>query len=66
VLLGRSAESDVAMLWASEVSRLHAELHRLGAERLLVGDGLSSNGTFVSGERPSDARTEDYVSGKFG
>jgi pSer/pThr/pTyr-binding forkhead associated (FHA) protein len=49
--LGRSTECNVALPWDGEVSRLHAELERVGSQWLIVDDGLSSNGTFVAGER---------------
>jgi pSer/pThr/pTyr-binding forkhead associated (FHA) protein len=51
VLVGRSPECDVALTWDREVSRLHAQLERLGSQWLVVDDGLSSNGTFVEGAR---------------
>jgi hypothetical protein len=51
VKLGRSLECEVCLAWDPEVSRLHAELERSGRQWLLVDDGLSSNGTFVHGER---------------
>jgi pSer/pThr/pTyr-binding forkhead associated (FHA) protein len=54
--LGRSADCDVALTWDGEVSRLHAEVERVGSEWLIVDDGLSSNGTFVSGERVAGRR----------
>jgi pSer/pThr/pTyr-binding forkhead associated (FHA) protein len=54
--LGRSAECDVALPWDGEVSRLHAELERVGSLWLIVDDGLSSNGTFVAGERVTGRR----------
>jgi hypothetical protein len=56
VSLGRSADCDIAMTWDAEVSRLHAELERVGSQWLLVDDGLSSNGTFVGDERVSGRR----------
>lgn len=56
VALGRSAECDVALPWDAEVSRLHAELERAGGHWLIVDDGLSSNGTFVGGERVAGRR----------
>ncbi len=49
--VGRSDESELALPWDSEVSLLHAELEHVGAAWLVVDDGLSSNGTFVNGER---------------
>lgn len=48
---GRGVDCDVCLTGDPEVSRLHAELERTGANWLLVDDGLSSNGTFVRGER---------------
>jgi pSer/pThr/pTyr-binding forkhead associated (FHA) protein len=54
--LGRSAECDVALSWDPEVSRLHAEVEHVGSEWLIVDDGLSSNGTFVCGERVAGRR----------
>lgn len=49
--VGRGTEADVELSFDEEVSRLHAELERTGGEWLVVDDGLSSNGTFVNGER---------------
>ncbi len=49
--VGRSEEADVSLPFDPEVSRVHAELERLGAEWTLVDDGLSRNGSFVNGER---------------
>ncbi len=48
---GRSADCDICLSWDPEVSRLHAEIEPTGPHWLLVDDGLSSNGTFVRGER---------------
>jgi pSer/pThr/pTyr-binding forkhead associated (FHA) protein len=53
ITLGRHAEMDVALVWDSEVSGLHAELHGIGPEWTIVDDGLSTNGTFVNGKRIS-------------
>lgn len=53
VTIGRGAGSDLALAWDEEVSRLHAELERLGDEWTVVDDGLSRNGTFVNGRRIS-------------
>jgi FHA domain len=49
--VGRRAESDLAIAWDGEVSRLHAQLESVGQEWTLVDDGLSRNGSFVNGER---------------
>lgn len=53
VTIGRSAGNDVALGWDTEVSRLHAELERLGDEWTAADDGLSRNGSFVNGQRIS-------------
>lgn len=53
VTVGRSAGNDVALEWDTEVSRLHAELERLGDEWTVSDDGLSRNGSFVNGQRIS-------------
>ena len=54
--VGRSPECDVALTWDAEVSRLHAELERVGDEWVAVDDGLSSNGTFIANERLTGRR----------
>lgn len=49
--IGRRASCDVALPWDAEVSRLHAQLVRMGPDWVLCDDGLSHNGTYVNGER---------------
>jgi pSer/pThr/pTyr-binding forkhead associated (FHA) protein len=49
--LGRGDENHIAVQWDARVSRLHAELERLGGEWTIADDGLSRNGTFVNGAR---------------
>ncbi len=51
VTIGRSEEANVALPFDDEVSRIHAELQRVGGAWALVDDGLSRNGSFVNGER---------------
>lgn len=51
VTIGRSADADLSLRWDAEVSRLHATVEYLGAQWMIVDDGLSRNGTFVNGER---------------
>jgi pSer/pThr/pTyr-binding forkhead associated (FHA) protein len=49
--VGRSEAAEVRLEFDPEVSRVHAELERLGEDWALVDDGLSRNGSFVNGER---------------
>jgi DNA-binding CsgD family transcriptional regulator len=49
--IGRALSTDIRLEWDNEVSALHAQLERGGAEWTLVDDGLSRNGSFVNGER---------------
>jgi pSer/pThr/pTyr-binding forkhead associated (FHA) protein len=49
--VGRSPDAEVALPWDDEVSRVHAELERLGPDWTIADDGLSRNGTFVNGDR---------------
>jgi len=50
VSLGRRSTADVPLTWDEGVSRLHAELRRIGDDWTLVDDGLSMNGSYVNGE----------------
>ncbi|HEY7622826.1 MAG TPA: FHA domain-containing protein [Solirubrobacteraceae bacterium] len=54
--VGRRQSSDVVLDWDEEVSRLHAKFERVEEDWTLVDDGLSSNGTFVNGERLNGRR----------
>jgi hypothetical protein len=54
--IGRRPEADLCVAWDSEVSGLHAELHHAGGEWTIADDGLSTNGTFVDGQRVSGRR----------
>jgi hypothetical protein len=56
VTVGRRAETDLPLAWDDEVSGLHAELHGAGGEWSVVDDGLSTNGTFVNGQRVAGRR----------
>ena len=49
--IGRRSTSNIALEWDTEVSRLHAELERIGDDWTLSDDGLSQNGSFVNGSR---------------
>jgi pSer/pThr/pTyr-binding forkhead associated (FHA) protein len=56
VTIGRRPDNDVALTWDAEVSRVHAQLERIGGEWVVVDDGLSRNGTFVNGEQTTTRR----------
>jgi pSer/pThr/pTyr-binding forkhead associated (FHA) protein len=49
--IGRGMRATIVLAWDEGVSRAHAELKRVGDDWTVVDDGLSSNGTFVNGER---------------
>jgi pSer/pThr/pTyr-binding forkhead associated (FHA) protein len=57
LLLGRSAQSDLAVSWDPRVSAVHASLERRGSRWVIEDDGLSRNGTFITGERLRGQRT---------
>jgi hypothetical protein len=50
VTVGRRSSAQISLPWDEEVSRIHAELVRLGEEWALSDDGLSLNGSFVNGQ----------------
>jgi pSer/pThr/pTyr-binding forkhead associated (FHA) protein len=50
-IVGRGAGTDVSLDWDTDVSRIHAELERLGQAWTIADDGLSRNGTYVNGDR---------------
>src|SRR5271167_4132477 len=49
--IGRRNESYVCLGWDPEVSRVHAELQRVGGDWTVIDDGISRNGSFVNAER---------------
>ena len=51
VTIGRRPESDVPLPWDAKVSRLHAQLEKVGGEWVVVDDGLSTNGTWLGDRR---------------
>jgi pSer/pThr/pTyr-binding forkhead associated (FHA) protein len=51
VTVGRGSSTDICIDWDTEVSRLHAELDRIGDDWTIADDGLSRNGTHINGER---------------
>ena len=56
VRIGRGAAAELRLGWDRQVSRIHAELERLGDGWALVDDGLSANGTHLNGERLAGRR----------
>jgi pSer/pThr/pTyr-binding forkhead associated (FHA) protein len=56
VSVGRRGSADIVLDWDEEVSRLHARFERIKDDWTVVDDGLSTNGTFVNGERLSGRR----------
>jgi len=51
VRIGRRADCDLTLDWDPLVSRVHAELERIGGAWLIADAGPSRNGTFLNGER---------------
>jgi pSer/pThr/pTyr-binding forkhead associated (FHA) protein len=49
--IGRGEGVDLALDWDDRVSRVHAELERVGDSWAVADDGLSRNGTYVNGKR---------------
>jgi pSer/pThr/pTyr-binding forkhead associated (FHA) protein len=67
VTVGRATSTDICIEWDTEVSRLHAELERIGGDWTVSDDGLSRNGTHVNGERVvGRRRLQDADSVRFG
>jgi hypothetical protein len=54
--VGRLSASDLSLSWDGQVSRRHARLERQAEGWVVVDDGISSNGSFVNGERISGRR----------
>ncbi len=49
--IGRSDAADITVTADATVSRLHAIIERVGGCWVVLDNGLSTNGTFVNGER---------------
>jgi hypothetical protein len=56
VNIGRRPSNEIPLGWDLEVSRVHAQLERVGDYWTLVDDGLSRNGSFVNGMRITGRR----------
>jgi pSer/pThr/pTyr-binding forkhead associated (FHA) protein len=65
--VGRVPPSDLLLSWDPQVSRLHARLERVEDDWEVSDDGVSSNGTFLNGERLSGrCRLKDGDTLRFG
>ena len=51
MVIGRAPGSEVEIAWDLRVSGVHAHLEHHGRQWLIEDDGLSRNGTFVTGDR---------------
>jgi pSer/pThr/pTyr-binding forkhead associated (FHA) protein len=49
--IGRRAENEITLDWDPEVSRLHAIVEHVGGQWTISDETLSTNGSFVNGER---------------
>ncbi len=49
--VGRQPDCAIPLPWDTGVSRVHAQLERLGGAWTVLDDGLSRNGSFVNGRR---------------
>jgi pSer/pThr/pTyr-binding forkhead associated (FHA) protein len=54
--IGRGGGNDVSIPWDPSVSRVHAQLKRVGAAWTLADEGLSRNGSYVNGKRMTGRR----------
>jgi hypothetical protein len=54
--IGRRDSNDLPLPWDGQVSRVHAELERVGADWALIDDGLSRNGSYVNDARVTGRR----------
>jgi pSer/pThr/pTyr-binding forkhead associated (FHA) protein len=54
--VGRRPSNPIGLSWDVNVSRVHAQLERVGDAWTIADDGLSRNGTFVNGERVTGRR----------
>jgi hypothetical protein len=48
VAIGRAEDVAISVAWDSQVSRVHAELERMGEHWVVADDGLSRNGTYLN------------------
>ena len=51
VTIGRGPSNHISLSWDTELSRVHAELERVGDQWTIVDEGLSRDGTQLNGKR---------------
>jgi pSer/pThr/pTyr-binding forkhead associated (FHA) protein len=56
VTVGRRPSNALSLAWDINVSRVHAQLERVGDAWTVSDDGLSRNGSFVNGDRLTGRR----------
>ena len=56
ITIGRHASADLTLAGDDKVSRIHAELERVGDGWIIADDGLSRNGTWLKGARIAGRR----------
>jgi len=56
LVVGRSPDADLPLVWDGEVSRVHAQLERIAGRWTVSDDGLSRNGTFIGPDRVNGRR----------
>ena len=54
--IGRAEDAAICLSWDSQVSRLHAELERVGDHWVVADEGLSRNGTYLNETRITGRR----------
>jgi hypothetical protein len=54
--IGRAEDVAISVSWDSQVSRVHAELERVGEHWVVADEGLSRNGTYLNELRISGRR----------
>jgi pSer/pThr/pTyr-binding forkhead associated (FHA) protein len=56
VTVGRRPSNEIALGWDVNVSRVHAQLDRVGDAWTVADDGLSRNGSWLNGDRLAGRR----------
>jgi hypothetical protein len=56
ITVGRRLTNEIPLDWDTEVSRVHARLEHVAGDWTVVDDGLSTNGSWVNGERVTARR----------